>query len=454
MAGVLLRLLPLMLAILVVLAWWYPTPQVVEVEAVDWAARYQQAYGPDTALQRNFARFGGQSDRMMAELRAARRAERAAEPLPAFIDRETEGRLLTVQREAWQPVIGALDGEGEGYVAPDVVPIPLPDFTEAHVVVEGGAEPLFLSLRRRATADLWSWQDVPSDLLFPLRAWWPALLGGLIGAVALPAAGGFVRERRPAARAADTSHGRAVVWTVGMALVGAALLAMPHIYGIWGADVGFAASFVGLLLLLTGVLSALLFVGAVRALDRLLSGRDRVVRWVYPQADWLAFVAADLNRQQRMSWRLLTLIGVIMVVVGGGVALSVEEEEAALAVVAVLAAVFVLLAVVAVVVPWLGARRLRCGPFEVHVGPKALYRGGQSHVWGGLLGRFEGARVETDGDRPLLLVRYSFIQLVGGRTLSFYRRYETVPLPIPAGQENEARRVADTLNEGHGVEVK
>jgi hypothetical protein len=450
MAGVPLRLIPLMLVILVALAWWYPTPELVEVEAVDWAARYERAYAPDTALQRNFARFGLPSDRMQAELRAARRAERVVEPLPAFIDRETEGAMLTGDADVWRPVLQALTEGGEAFVLPESVPVPLPVFDQVHVAVAAETGPRFLVLRRTATADVWSWEDIPDGLLFPLRDGWPLLLGGLAGAVALPVAGGLARTRRPAARAVETSHGRAVVWTLGMTLVGAALMAMPHLYGIWGADIGFAATMVGLLLVLTGVLSALLFLGAVRALDRLLSGRERLVRWVFPAEDWLAFVGEDLGRQRERAWGLLALIGGIMVLVGAGFLLFAEDTEAAWSVVVVLGGVFVLLLLVAVLAPWLGARRLRRGPFEVQVGPRALYRGGQSHVWGGLLGRFEGAAVKTEGDRTLLLVRYSFLQAVGGRSLYFYRRYETVPVPVPAGQEAEADRVARALNAAHG----
>jgi|GEM_PF-536573 len=439
MTGVLLRLVPLTALLLVLLAFWYPTPEVVRVEAVDWAARYERAQTP---------RFGAFS---AAQARA--RPDRPKETLEAFIARETGGGPVPVRGEAWDALLATVPASGtvDGYVRPDTVPMDLAPGATAYVTVGAGNDARVLSLAQRTTADLRSWEGIPAAVLFPLRAWWPAMLAGLAGAAGVGWAGSGGGRRQPQARAAETTHGRAVVWTLGLALVGAVAMAMPHIYGLWGADIGFAATLVGLLLVLTGVISSALFAGAVWALDRLLSGRDRLVRWTYPQADWMAFVGVEHERQRAAAGPALALVGGLMVLVGGGFVLFAEDTEAALVTVAVLGGVFALIAGVAVLTPWLGARRLRRGPFEVQVGPRALYRGGQSHVWGGLLGRFEGARITT-APRPTLLVHYSMLQALGGRFITVYRRHETVPLPIPEGQQAEAHRVAQALNRHHGVQ--
>jgi hypothetical protein len=351
-----------------------------------------------------------------------------------------------VSGEGWAPLLSAAARRpGERlHVAVEAVPMALSPHHPVYAAVGVGAQAPTLWLNRTPTADLWSWDEVPADLLYPLRGWWPLMLGGLAGAVGLRWAGDGGLARQPKARAAATTHGKAVVWTLGMALVGAALMAMPHLYGIWGADIGFAATMFGLLLLLSGLIACALFIGAVGTLERLLSGRERLACWSYPEADWIAFVGDTRAEQRERAKAILAVIGGMMVLIGGGFLLFAEDTEAALITVGVLAAVFVLVLVMALVMPWLSARHLRRGPFEIHIGARALCVGRQSHVWGGLLGRFEDAGVEGAPD-PVLRVHYSVLQAAGGSFVSLYRRHEIVAVPIPPGREAEARHVADAL---------
>jgi len=439
MVGVLLRLLPLAALLVVLLAVWYPVSEVVGVEAMDWPARYEREHSPSP--------FGFGA---LSAMRETLRRQNDGESLAEFIARETDGRLVPVTGDGWTPLVDIASRQPghRVYVATEAVPMTLRNHDTVYAVVGTGANATTLWLNRTPTADLWSWEDVPAGLLYPLRGWWPLMLGGLAGAVGLRWAGSGGLAHQPKARAAATTHGKAVVWTLGMVLVGGALMGMPHIYGIWGADIGFAATMVGLLLVLTGLIAGVLFIGAVGALDRLLSGRERLVCWSYPEAEWMAFIGATQDDQRQRAKALIAVIGGMMVLIGGGFLIFAEDTEAALVTVGVLAVVFVLVLITAVVSPWLTARTLRRGPFEIHIGPRALCVGQQSHVWGGLLGRFEGAKVETDGARTLLLVRYSVLQATGGRALSFYRRYETVAVPVPAGHEDDARRVARSLTAG------
>ncbi len=100
-----------------------------------------------------------------------------------------------------------------------------------------------------------SWQDK-----HPLR------LYAMLSAAVLLANAGLTWSRnnkevdKPSA--SDSSIGTIIASCLVLALLGTALMLMPHLYGIWGQDdFGIAAVFVGLFLCLSGAVSALAFLG-------------------------------------------------------------------------------------------------------------------------------------------------------------------------------------------------
>ncbi len=422
----------------ILFAWWYPTPVLVGIEATNWAERHERDHAPvDT-------RFGA-----MAIARDFLQRQRAATSLPVYIDeRSREGMIearIDEHRHSWTAVLEALEQADRVFLEPaDWIPDAPRQIASApiYLLLRDPPEVHFLTLTRWPPWD-YTRVGVPSNQHYPFRDRWPYLVLAFLAVLSWR-----TLSRKPAtrtAKAADSTTGAVLVFTLMMLVTGVMLLLLPHVYGIWEGDMGLpmASSMIGLLLALTGLITSAMYAGQYRQLQRLLQGDGRIAHWIYTPEEWRDFVHAEYGERRQSARATLWMIGIMMLLVGGAFMLFVDLEDA-LVVAAGLAGVFVLVALAAILAPRLSRRRLLRGPFEAHIGKDLLYLGGQTHFWRAWTARLESVRY-IDQPRPLLELAYSQLQVSDPKTLATHRAWMHLRIPVPAGHEAEARGLVKQL---------
>jgi len=412
-----------LMGLILLLAWWYPVQNVVRIEPVDLKNRFERFQNPTWLGTSTFGlplemTRGNRQDVTFQEFRTA------------FIEKADQ--TLKADPEFLNPLLNKLNERGRTYLEPEQWPLPWPSKYRVPLTVflENAQNIELLELAWLESADVFgselNWRDK-----YPLRPY------AVLFAAVLFAASGLVWRRGDKAStpsAADSRIGTILACCLGLALSGGAMIAMPHLYGIWGdSDLGFAAFFVGLFLCLSGSVSALSFLGPFNYIRDLLQGEKRLLQWNYTPAEWQDFVHKQCNEERRDMLQKLALIGLVLL----STALVVSWVADALAVM-IISGVFFVLVLTAVSVPVISRRRLLRGPFEAHIGLKGLYLGGQTHTWTGFFHSFQSAEVET-GQNPCLVIHYFQRGHGGGDIL--------VRVPIPAGKEQEAEHAARELQE-------
>lgn len=232
---------------------------------------------------------------------------------------------------------------------------------------------------------------------------------------------------------------RLVVAAFVVAAVGFGLLFLPPAIGLDGMDGGFALQAVALLVMLTALATGFVFWNSAVRMGRLLSGHDLVARWRYSGLEWQSFVAGEGPRMLEENRALFRLVLVITVIVGFGFVV-VAQDEASVVVFGGLMAFMVVLKGVSVWVPRARARNLARDPGLVLIGRSGLCRAGEFHDWGIPGSALEDAWLEESGEGPLLGLRYRFVTRYGFDTA-------TVRAPVPGADRAEGERVARALVE-------
>jgi len=226
------------------------------------------------------------------------------------------------------------------------------------------------------------------------------------------------------------------VW-LGVAVVAAFLTALPFLIGMDGMSGGFALSLVSFFFAISGVIVAIIFGSRAKALDGIVSGKDLLARWSVDPQTRKSAIELEFSEEKKAKAGLFLVVLVITVVIGLGFVLV--DREAGPIVFLVLLCVLVLVGLVAWSTPRLRRHRSLRATGEILIAKDGAYVNGMFHTW-----RLLGAKLEqalyTEGTPPVLAITYS-------APVRYGRQSYTFTVPVPVGEEEAARRVADQLNE-------
>ena len=226
------------------------------------------------------------------------------------------------------------------------------------------------------------------------------------------------------------------VW-LGVAVVAAFLTALPFLIGMDGMSGGFALSLVSFFFAISGVIVAIIFGSRAKALDGVVSGKDLLARWRVDPETRKSAIEREYSEEKKAKAGLFLVVLVITVVIG--LVFVLVDREAGPIVFLVLLCVLVLVGLVAWSTPRLRRRRSLRATGEILIAKDGAYVNGMFHTW-----RLLGARLEqalyTEGTPPVLAITYSAPVRYGRQNYTFYA-------PVPAGEEETGRRVADQLND-------
>jgi len=220
-----------------------------------------------------------------------------------------------------------------------------------------------------------------------------------------------------------------------MALVGCVMFAAPFAFDIDMMNGGGALIMLGILLALTGLISALVVGSQANQCDALFQGENLLVHWKYDPAEWARYAEAELEDETSGKGALLAVVAFISLLIGG--IFVVADPENGPIVIGVLFGVVVLCAVVAHLTTRARYRRNRESVGEAYVGREGAYLHGEFHAWTSAGASLRGVGIR-DGSPSELVIEYTVPGRHGGHTA-------TVRIPIPAGQEDDAARVAEEL---------
>ena len=232
--------------------------------------------------------------------------------------------------------------------------------------------------------------------------------------------------------------------TVGLVLTlaGVLLIILPPVAGIDGFEAGFGLQFLGLFLLVCGLVTAGIFAHRVRRLESMLRGQEVLAHWVYDPHVQREQAERELATTRGRNWLMLLIVAVLLIactVLFVIIGFMEGEEDNMPAFVAIMLGVLVVVAFFALVMPTLQYRRALRSGGEAIIAANGLYMSGVLHTWQGPMAGMEGVDLVDDGGQAWLLFNLRSLDRTGPMG---YRRY-TVEVPVPPGEEATARRVEE-----------
>jgi len=229
---------------------------------------------------------------------------------------------------------------------------------------------------------------------------------------------------------------------VGIALtaVGVLLILLPVLTGMDMMEAGYALQFAGLFLVLGGLVTAGIFGQRVARLNRILSGKDLLAHWIYDLAQVEKQAQQDRQETKRENLSLFLVIAgfmlacIILFTVYG---YATGEGDNMPLFVALMVGVLLVVAVFAFAMPYVQYRRTMRSSHEAMIAANGLYINGTVHIWNALLANLDGVSlVEDEGETRLVFhLRY--------RTGIAATETYTVEVPVPAGEEETARKIEE-----------
>jgi hypothetical protein len=211
----------------------------------------------------------------------------------------------------------------------------------------------------------------------------------------------------------------------------------PSIFGMDGPNGGFAISFLALTVAISCIIAALVYMNRAAALDRLFKDKNLLAHWTYTSDEWSKYSETDYKADSKGKWSIFHVVAVISLAVG--LIFLIFAGEGGMVVFIVMLGLIVLIALVA----WFSARQVynqnRNSLGEAFISREGVCLNRQFHTWKGLAANLDSVTMLEEKGQRLLAFTYSMPSRVGMEA-------RTVRVPVPAGKEEEAKKIAEMLN--------
>lgn len=400
-----------------VLAWWFPASVLVRGEWVDWGREYESAA--------------------------------PAVPLTEYIAQRTEGRVAQGTDPLWAQVFAEFESDlaAQGrkpdprFFKPNLAPFDQLGGRFKYIEWRDSSGIRYLGYQRVHAKDFPD-QPIPDALRFPLRTYWPTLLGGIL---VIGYWGFFHRQKLTmveSSTSAQMVRGATVLIVISLGLiVGPIICRVDSLFSLFSAVAGV------MLLIVAG---AMIWSSKreIALLRPLLEGQHYLAHFTYDANEWRRYVEWSFSEEMARSksiWLHLLMVNLV----AGALFLGVTQTEKALSIIGVLSASLMLfVTVLAFVFPGLTYRRHCARTGEVYIGHKIVYLNGSVYSWGSSGARLESVEFKAE-PLPHLLLVYSQRYWMVRPTVHTYRASASVRIPVPASQEEQVLQA-----EGIAVQLK
>ncbi|MFA5374447.1 MAG: hypothetical protein WC455_01630 [Dehalococcoidia bacterium] len=225
---------------------------------------------------------------------------------------------------------------------------------------------------------------------------------------------------------------KVAIWALIAAFIGLFLMFGPVGFG-WmdGFGGGFALAAFGLLIMIAGITTAVLFFRLAKRYDLILSDKNPLARWTYSDAEWRAFTEADYKIDRKNRWILVGIISAFAIFFG--ILFAIMDRDAGIYVLFVMLALIVLVSITAFLTSQQNYRRNIRHKGETLIASDGLILNGQLHAWNVIGSRLERVDYMEEAP-PMIEFEYSAVSRSG-------RDSYTVRVPIPSDQEKGARDI-------------
>jgi len=410
-----------------VLLWWRPAAELISMEPVDWAVEYEKQHTP--------------AEHMWGAMDFAQEITRSSaphQPLTEFIHARAKDSMLRVEGDEWEEWYARHFEDQRGpewthaYLSSDDPDMKNVKDWQGYMEIRGDGAIHHLHYIRLDAGDM-NRPDIPHGLRFPQRT---QALVVLAVTLFFWAVNRFRQEAQDLV--GKSSAGKGCKVFVAVLVVGIALIILPFLY--YNGQEGMPSIFIGGIVLIAGGIGLIMFGLQTATLGNMIRGKDLLAHWNYHPEEWRQFTELTFSTEKSEKRGLLVFVSAIILVIGGGFWLIVRDEAAAW-VFLFLLGLIVLLWLIVLIVPRLAYRRNLKGPGEVYVGASGIYLNGSVHTWNLIGSRFESVEFVSE-PIPVLGFVYSYL-MAAGRFLFLFRQYATVPVPVPKGREEEAKKIVD-----------
>lgn len=216
--------------------------------------------------------------------------------------------------------------------------------------------------------------------------------------------------------------------------VGLFLMFAPVGFGwIDGFEGGFALATFGMLIMIGGIVTAIIFFRLARRYDQILSDKALLAHWTYSDAEWRAYTEAEHKTDTQDRWTLVAIISAFALFFG--VLFAIFAPEGGVYVLFTMLGLIALVSLTAFLTSRQNYRRNVQHKGETLISSQGILLNGQLHAWNVIGSRLE--RVDSvDGTPPVVEFEYSAPSRSG-------RDSYTVRVPVPSGEEASAHDIVE-----------
>ncbi len=225
------------------------------------------------------------------------------------------------------------------------------------------------------------------------------------------------------------------------------MILLPALSGMDMMSGGYALWFIGLFVVITGLVTLWLYRARAAALARLFAGKGVLAHWTLDPTQVQKHAAAELADARENNRGLFLITAILFVVIGIPVLvvplwedLVFWNDPIALTIVGCYFAVIPLLGLFAWEMPRLAYRRALQDGADVYIGKDGVFVNGALHTWKQPFTDLRRVRFNRQAKPPAL----EFDTLRGTLTrlgVVHFKTY-TVAVPVPSEQEEQAENVA------------
>lgn len=277
--------------------------------------------------------------------------------------------------------------------------------------------------------------SIPDAILFPYRKYIIYLIALLFIVLFSPYYLYVFRTLSSANKEENFQRKFAIMWIAILLISIFGAISVP-LFDISISKGGGALFFISLIVAVTAFFISLLYLKRTKLLTQMLNQENTLVKWIYPEDVWqkyLDFAYQERKKQNRNTYILVATVLIIIFSI-----FMIFDNKSFPIMLYILIGFLLLLFIISKASPAAEYKKqLKAKPLAI-ISKNGVLIGKYLHNWNSFNSRFEGAKCEIE-EFPRLEVTYSYMS-------RYNRQYQTVKIPIPQGQENQAEFIAEQMN--------
>lgn len=230
---------------------------------------------------------------------------------------------------------------------------------------------------------------------------------------------------------------RVAITSLAVAFFAVIMIFVPELVGIDGMKGGFALSFASLFIALITAIVGVIYLGFSKKVAKILRGEGVLAHWTYASDYWLIYAKEEYKEEKSEKK------GLFLIVTGFalffGTLFWILDEGAGFIVFLVMLSLIGIVAFAWQFSAWHNYKQNIGGVKEVYITRDAIYMNRKLYTWDMVLTSFDEVSQKDHDSLSLLVFRFTSATRTGPQTYK-------IRVPIPPGQEEAAKRIAEEIN--------